>query len=375
MALKKQSKVLRICSPQLGLNPKSILGGEVFDREILLGCAKKGIKIEIILPKGQPHDKKIKNWGITYLPIKHFPAILGNILYLPYLFKVYSKYKFQILRIHQPQFLGIGCLLFKIFKNDVKLIATYHQFGETKFGPFSKFINNKWDFIICDSDNVKHKIMESYQVPKNRITVVHNGVPTYLKPTTKDKKLMKDLNLVGKFVMLFMGLFIERKNPLFLIDVLAELIKKNTNVVLLYWGQGPLKGQIRNYAAVRGVEDCIRFLSPIYGSDKNKIHNLADIFLHPSLDEGFALAPLEAMACAKPIIMNESHSSAEAVENGRNGYLCVTDSVSSWCEKINKLKKSKSTLKAMANYSLEKSRKEFSWDDTVKKHLSFLKNL
>ena len=39
---------MRICSPQLGLDPNSILGGEVFDREILLGLAKKGIKVEII---------------------------------------------------------------------------------------------------------------------------------------------------------------------------------------------------------------------------------------------------------------------------------------------------------------------------------------
>ena len=75
-----------ICSPQLGLNPKSILGGEVFDREILLGLAKKGIKIEIILPKNKPYDKNIKNWNITHLPISHFPAIFGNVLYLPYLF-------------------------------------------------------------------------------------------------------------------------------------------------------------------------------------------------------------------------------------------------------------------------------------------------
>ena len=58
---------MRICSPQLGLAPKSILGGEVFDREILLGLAKKGIEIEIIIPKNKPHDK-ISNWKINYFP-------------------------------------------------------------------------------------------------------------------------------------------------------------------------------------------------------------------------------------------------------------------------------------------------------------------
>src|SRR4030042_6153846 len=138
-----------ICSPQLGLNPNSILGGEVFDREILLGLAKKNIKIEVILPKGKPYDKKVKNVNITYLQITHFPAILGNLIYIPYLFKVYSKTKFQILRIHQPQFLGFGCLFFKLFRKKVKLVATYHQFREANFLFLSKLINNIWDHIIC----------------------------------------------------------------------------------------------------------------------------------------------------------------------------------------------------------------------------------
>ena len=42
---------MRICSPQLGLNPNSILGGEVFDREILLGLAQKGIKLKDMAKK------------------------------------------------------------------------------------------------------------------------------------------------------------------------------------------------------------------------------------------------------------------------------------------------------------------------------------
>ena len=115
---------MRICSPQLGLAPNSVLGGEVFDRQILLGLAKKGVKVEIILPRDKPHDKNIKNWNIIFMPIKHFPAIFGNLLYLPYLFKTYKKNKFQILRIHQPQFLGLGCLIFKICKKNRNILLS-----------------------------------------------------------------------------------------------------------------------------------------------------------------------------------------------------------------------------------------------------------
>src|SRR3989344_9588837 len=127
---------MRICSPQLGLNPNSVLGGEVFDREILLGLAQKGIKIEIILPKGKPYDRNIKNWHITSLPVKHFPAIFGNLIIIPYLFKVYKKSQFQVIRLHSPKYLGLGALFFKIFRPKVKILATYHQFRESNFGIF-----------------------------------------------------------------------------------------------------------------------------------------------------------------------------------------------------------------------------------------------
>ena len=364
-----------VCSPQLGLNPKSILGGEVFDREILLGLAKKGVKVEIILPKGKSHDKGVRNWNISYIPLTHFPAVLGNLIYLPYLFKVYKKSNFQILRIHQPQFLGLGCLFFRLFNKRVKLVATYHQFRETKFGPFSKFINQKWDHIICDSLAVKNKIIQAYKISPSKITVVHNGVPRYLKPTKKDKVLIKKLKLDGKIVLLFMGLFIERKNPLFLLEVLSTLTQTRSDLVLLFWGNGPLKPQIIKKVKELGVGDKIRIINPIFGPEKNKIHNLADIFVHPSLDEGFALAPLESMTCGKPVVMTNEYSAREAVDDGVNGFLCHSNEPLHWSEKLSQLINSRSLREKMSQAALNKVKEHFKWDLVVEKHLRVINNL
>ena len=337
--------------------------------------AKKGVKVEVILPKNLPHDKKVKNWDITFLPVAHFPAVFGNLLYLPYLFKIYKKNKFQILRIHQPQFLGIGCLIFKIFKKDVKLFANYHRFKETNFGPFSKYINKKWDHIICDSENVKKKINQSYQVPKSKITVIHNGIPSYLKPTKKDPKLIKTLKLEGKFVMLFMGLFIKRKNPQFLIDVLDELVKRDKNYAVLFWGEGPLKERIIKKAQELGLLENIKFIKPVFGAKKNKIHNLADIFVHPSLDEGLALAPLEAMACAKPIIMTSGYSSKEIVEDGKNGYIVRANDIKDWSNKIYALSSNKYLSTRMSIHTLKKVVNDFNWLKSVQINFEVIKKL
>lgn len=364
-----------VCSPQLGLNPKSILGGEVFDREILLGIATKNVKVEIILPKGKSHDKGIRNWNVTYIPITHLPAFFGNLLYLPYLVKVYKKSAFDILRVHQPQYLGLGCLIFRLFRKNVKLVATYHQFRETKFGPFSKFVNNNWDHIICDSEFVKRELIKNYNLAQSKISVVHNGVPSYLKPAPKDKNLVKKFNLTGKVVLLFMGLFIERKNPLLLLDVLINLSKTNPNTLLIFWGSGPLKVQIIKKAKELGVFDKIRIIEPIFGSEKNKIHNLADIFVHPSNDEGFALAPLEAMTCAKPVVITKGYSAAEAVEDGINGFLCNPNDIDNWQQKLSILINDISLRKSMGKASQQKTKKEFQWKLAAEIHFNVIKSL
>jgi spore coat protein SA len=364
-----------ICSPQLGLSPNSTLGGEVFDREILLGLAKKGVRIEIVMPRRKKHDKGIKNWNITELPISHFPAILGNFIYLPYLFLIYKRTKFGILRIHQPQFLGFAALIFKFFHKNVKLVATYHQFRETRFIFMSKAINNHWDHIICDSENVKRKIIGTYSVKADKITVVHNGVPSYLKPQKKNQKLVKKLGVENKKVLLFMGMFIERKNPLFLFEVVKKLVAKNKNVVLIFWGEGSLKKKMIKMVKIYKLGKNIIFQKPLFGKEKNKIHNLADIFLHPAIDEGFALAPLEAMACAKPVIMNDSHSAREAIDNDLNGYVCKNNDLKDWVLKITLLIENKKTLKFMGQKSLGKSQTEFSWKIATLKHIELFNKL
>lgn len=366
---------MRICSPQLGISPNSVLGGEVFNREILLRLAKKGIGVEIILPKGKPHDEGIKGWNITYSPISHAFAFMYSFIFLPTLFSVYSRRKFDILRIHSPKYLGLGGILFKLFKPKVKLVATYHQFRETNFFLFSKFINRFWDHIFCDSNNVKNLIIDNYGVSPNKITVVYNGVPNYLKPTSKAPQKLKELDLKDKKVLLFMGLFIERKNPLFLLQVLKRITENDPKIVLIYVGKGPLEDQIRKEAFKLGLESNIRIISPIYGEEKNIIHNLADVFVHPALDEGFALAPLESMACGNPVIMNDGHSAREAIEDGNNGFICQTNDATDWVDKLILLLRNRKLLKKIGINAYNKTQKEFNWDISAQSYINVFKEL
>ncbi len=366
---------LKICSPQLGISPKSYLGGEICDREILKGVAKKYVKVEIILPKGKQFDKNVKNWNITPVAISRAPAILYNFIFLPYLFKIYKKSRFDVLRIHSPRYIGLGALIFKFFHPEIKLLASYHNFWETNFNYLSKWINNQWDHIFCDSRYVSQKMHFVYKIPLSKISYGYNGVSEKLKPRTKNRKLLKKLKIENKTILLFVGTFTKRKNPLFLLDVLDILVKRNLEVILFYLGKGALKKKILKKAADLNLLENIRIIDPVYGQEKNQIFNLADIFVHPSMEEGFSLVVVEAMACSKPVIITNDYSAPEQVINGVNGFLCKVNNLKEWASKIEILIKDDQLRKKMGKHGEDLVRKKFQWKYAVEEHIKIFNKL
>lgn len=360
---------LRICSPQLGLSPRSVLGGEVYDYEILTGLSKLGIKVDIILPKSKP-TKTSNNWQIIRLPFSHIPAYLFNLLEIPYLFKLYRRGKFSLIRLHAPYFTGIGAWFFRLFNSQVKLIAVYHQ-ARTGF-PFNlinQLFIRQWDAIITDSYAAKKSLINRYSLAANKIYPIHNGTPHNLKPTSKNKSLVSRYKLNGHTVLLFMGLLIERKNPIFLLHVFKELKRQTPNKIkLIICGSGPLKNQLAKIINKYQLQNEVILHSPVFGKAKQNLYSVADIFVHPAIHEGFPLVVLEAMACGLPIVISKGYSAAEAVTHGKNGYLASTNNKSDWVKVLKKLILDKKLRAAMGKQSFRRNQQEFTWEQAAKKH-------
>ena len=234
---------LRICSPQLGLNPQSILGGEIYDYQVLKGLAKLGVKIDILLPQNRPYDTTIKNWYVSFLPFTRIPAYLFNLLELPYLFTAYRCQPFQILRLHAPYFTGIGAWFFKLFHPQVKLVATYHQARRGwPFDLINRLFIHHWDAIITDSLTAKQDLIQRFNLLPDKITVIPGGAPIDLKPIQRPRRKI--------ITLLSMGLLIPRKNPLFLIKVMQRLRQQSLPVRLIICGDGPLKAKLLHHRIV-----------------------------------------------------------------------------------------------------------------------------
>lgn len=115
--------------------------------------------------------------------------------------------------------------------------------------------------------------------------------------------------LENKFVFGHTGRMEDQKNHLFLIDIFYEIHRNIENTVLLLVGNGSLEGKIKAKVKMLGLENTVHFLGR--RNDVNELLQVMDIFLFPSLFEGFGISLLEAQTtglkcfASKDVIPNE----------------------------------------------------------------------
>jgi len=102
-----------------------------------------------------------------------------------------------------------------------------------------------------------------------------------------------------------------------------------------------------------------------------KLLQRCSIFLFPSIGEHFGIAPVEAMACGKPVVAHRSGGTVETV--GKAGILC-SDDPDEWARNIKRLMEDKNERRALGEKAFMFS-KEFTWENTVKRITEILEKL
>ncbi|MFC1711796.1 glycosyltransferase family 4 protein [Patescibacteria group bacterium] len=350
------SKIV-VCSPQLGMSPESNSGGEVHDREVIKALCNSGIKVIVVLPKNKK-SLSHKNLKVFYLPIPFvWPPYLFNLFIIPYLFYIYKKHRFNVLRVHSPYFSGIGCLIFRLFYRQIPILTTYHHIEENKicYNIINNLLIKKWNYIISVSQFTKNEIVKHHQIKQNKIKVIYNGVSSKFRPQKKEKALIKKYDLSGKKVLVFFGGLKKRKNPEFILRVFSKL--KTNNLKLLLCGDGPLKTKLVNKVKSMNLENKIVFTGFVHEKDKVKYMNLADIVLLPSYMEGFGMIAVESQACGIPTITSNKGAFLETNSKENLIKLNVEDWVKRVEEVLRDLDSEKEKTKKLRNVLLSR----FSW--------------
>ncbi len=176
--------------------------------------------------------------------------------------------------------------------------------------------------IITISQNTKKDVIKFLKVPGDRISVVYNGVSEKFKPVQDNglfNRLKTAYRLKERFIM-YAGGFEERKNILRILKAF-RLAKNNMpdSTTLLMVGKLDSEGE----ALLKGISDRSLFNDVIFSGfvkeeELVSLYNACELFLFPTLYEGFGLPALEAMACSKAVIVANNSSLSEIT--GDTGY-------------------------------------------------------
>ena len=147
--------------------------------------------------------------------------------------------------------------------------------------------------------------------------------------TAQRDKIRKELNLENRFVLGHIGMFSYIKNQLFLVDVLNEIVKSNNDVILVFVGEGSELSKVKDKVNQLNLANNVVFAGR--RNDVSKILSSFDMFLLPSLFEGFPITLVEAQANGLPIIASKNIDMSTKINT--NFLFCDLD-VSAWANEI-----------------------------------------
>ena len=123
-----------------------------------------------------------------------------------------------------------------------------------------------------------------------------------------------------RFTYAFVGRFYWSKGVTFLLNAFSRLAKVSEDVVLRFYGSGPLEGAIRRRVKELGLSSSVEVRGWIeHKTMLSELSSDVDVVVHPSLYEACPIAVLEAMSLGKPVIVSDLPWSHEFVKDGVTG--------------------------------------------------------
>ena len=261
-------------------------------------------------------------------------------------------------------------------------ICTIHG-GDINFFPFKNKLNllltkyalKKCDHVVTVSNKLKEKT-KSIANRLSNVSVIYNGAD-YEKFKHIPKELAKQklgVNESGK-IILFVGNLILVKGLTYLINAFAALMEeKKEDVKLFLIGDGGERDNLVSLTKSLKIEDQVSLLGRKHHSEIPLWLNIADIFVLPSLSEGFPTVIPEAMMCGAPVLASNVGGVSEIIVNGKSGILTEPGNIESLKEGLRLLLYNERNRQMISKTAKEHSKK-YTWENNALEYIEIYKKV
>lgn len=344
-----------------------------------------GNNCDIIYYSDSKYEKKVNiynnsnnNLNIIWMPgIK----VLSNAIYLHLLSKKFLKKYDLIITTEYSQIMTY--LLTYTYPNKIVL---YH-------GPYKddgkKILHKLYDmFLLSRVRNKLTKIYVKSTLAKNyleckkgfsNVKVLGVGIDKYKFSQidnnsygNQEKYVNKIIrSLKNKKVLLYIGVLEERRNIIFLMDILFEMLKFDKTIVLLLIGNGKKRdiNKYFDYAKKLDIFNNIIHVSGVKQNYLSKIYAASHVFLLPSKYEIFGMVLLESMYFGLPVISSYNGGSETLIKNKYNGFKIIEFNKLEWCKYIKILLYKNEVSNRISLHAKETILQNYLWKNVAHKFL------
>ncbi len=253
-----------------------------------------------------------------------------------------------------PTVVTIYDLSFLLFPRSFQRLRRFY------LGLFTRISAQKARRVIAVSENTRRDIVRLLEIPPEKVEVIHCGVGEIFRPLPEGEvdNFRRRRGLPERFI-LFIGTLEPRKNVATLIEAYSLLIARYPSLKLIIGGaKGWFCEGIFAEVDRLGLQGRVLFPGYIPQRELPFWYNAAELFVYPSLYEGFGLPPLEAMACGTPVIASDASSLPEVV--GEAGMLVNPLDVEALAEAMGHVLSDEALRRGMSERGLKRARR-FSW--------------
>lgn len=155
--------------------------------------------------------------------------------------------------------------------------------------------------------NENKKQYDILGIPEKKIEIVPNGIDYWQFCNPKNKKASQGKLSSGERIVLFVGRLVRYKGAQYILEAIPNIIIDFPNTKFIFIGEDQgYKQDLVELARNLGVFNKCQFLGKVSDSDLRYYYSISDIFVLPSIGEGFGLVALEAIASGIPVILADT---------------------------------------------------------------------
>lgn len=223
-----------------------------------------------------------------------------------------------------------------------------------------KKVAKQLPYIITVSHNSAEHIAQTFDIPRERLRVVYNGIDTSIfHPPQKNRRVENRLLTVTSGNIAVKGLN-------YLLEAVAVLRQQHP-VELVVIGKGVDNPNVQKLVSNLGIKDYVKFTGEVSTEELAKQYRSAAVVVVPSTYEGFGLPAAEAMACGAPVVATTAGALPEVVADA--GLLVPPGDVKALVDSISSLLHNEEKRRSLGEAGHKRVAQNFNWRTAAKRTL------